>query len=58
MSGVDDGYFVNGITLRGSKGRHGTEVVADLTLARRELTTWVLGVAGFSELGETTVIGY
>lgn len=48
-------YFVNGV-----RGRllPGNVIETELILAPREGTGWVLGVAGYSELGETTRLGY
>lgn len=55
MTGLaSEHYFVNGISTRIGRG----VVETELRLAPRELQSWVLGVSGFSELGETTVLGF
>ena len=48
-------YFINGVSLR-VKPNNALET--EWNVARREMQSWIVGVAGYSEVGETTVLGY
>lgn len=52
---IDEAYHIEGITH--SMGQD-MKWVTTWQLTKAEAMFWVLGVAGFSELGETTILGY
>jgi hypothetical protein len=56
VTGIDADYFINGVTLKIDKDNILTYTWL-LTPAERQ-AYWILGTAGFSEVGTTTTIGY
>ena len=48
-------YFINGVSLR---VKPNNAIETEWNVARREMQSWIVGVAGYSEVGETTVLGY
>src|SRR3990167_4578917 len=48
-------YFINGVSLR---VKPNNAIETEWNVARREMQSWIVGVAGYSEVGETTMLGY